>query len=132
MFKGANNISLIFLPRTILIAYVDIQRQNYIDVASQTWCSALSANVEFLDTTKEMWDTLNRVFGTYACTASPFHAIILAMQKLGNLLDQYQSMMTDTATQRCYRQEFYRKVAIFLLYGVTTVGDDSTTHFIDL
>ncbi|CAA7403758.1 unnamed protein product [Spirodela intermedia] len=95
--------------------------------------TALFANIEFLDTTKEMWDTLNRAFGTYACTASPFHTIILTIQKLGNLLDQYQSVMTDTANQWCYRQEFLsHKVVIFLLRRVTTTKDDSTTYFIDL
>ena len=39
-------------------------------------------------------------------TASPFHATFLQLQKLGNLLDQYQPITTDPAIQRRYRQEF--------------------------
>lgn len=75
----------------------------------------LSNNIEFLDTTKEMWDTLNGAFGTKGSflfmmdvfrnimkmcgTVSHFHVTFLTMQKVDNMLDQYQLVTTNTATQ---------------------------------
>ena len=88
------------------------------DAIVQAWllklvALALSSNLEFLETAKSMWDTLDSAFSTKGSiaytkdifggimkmrdTASPFHVTFLQLQKLGNLLDQYQPITTDPA-----------------------------------